>query len=171
MDPRDEFLTLFLRHQGDLRAFLGALLTDPHQRDDVFQEVALVLWKQFDDYDRARSFGAWARGIAANKVLQTRERLARSPVALAPDAIHALLDAFARTEEEQSPDRADALRRCLERLPDHSRQLLAQRYEKGLDVGEIARQLGRSLDSTYQALSRVRARLEDCIRQRLADER
>src|SRR5947209_8679153 len=44
MDDRGEFLTLFLRHQTDLRAFIGSLLRDRHARDDVFQEVALALW-------------------------------------------------------------------------------------------------------------------------------
>ena len=69
MSQHDEFLPLFLAHQGDLRAFIGALIRDAQTREDIFQNVSLTLWESFDRYDRDRSFGAWARGIAARKVL------------------------------------------------------------------------------------------------------
>ena len=29
---------------ADIKAFIGSLVLDPHLRDDLFQEVALVLW-------------------------------------------------------------------------------------------------------------------------------
>src|SRR4051812_31335152 len=76
MTARDRFMELFLRHQDDLRAFLGAMVRDPHARADLFQDVALTLWNRIDTYDPDRPFGAWARGIAAKKVLQLRERSA-----------------------------------------------------------------------------------------------
>ena len=124
MHNQDEFLTLFLRHQVDVRAFIGSLVRDLHTRDDIFQEVALILWNEFARYDRSRSFGAWARGIAARKVLQRYEKDTRSPVPFAPEAIQALLDAYERTEVSES-ERAEALQRCVERLPEKSRRLLA----------------------------------------------
>jgi DNA-directed RNA polymerase specialized sigma24 family protein len=95
MGSPGEFLTLFLEHQVEVRAFLGALVRDPHARDDdLFQEVALALWDEFDRYDRGRPFGAWARGVAAKKVLRRWEREARRPVPFAPEAIQALADAL-----------------------------------------------------------------------------
>lgn len=167
MTVRDRFMELFLRSQDDLRAFIGAMVRDPHARADVFQDVALTLWKQIDAYDPARSFGAWARGVAAKKVLQLRDRSARSPVIFSPEAVAAILDAYDRTERDGA-DRATALRDCLGRLPDRSRQLLAWRYEDGLPGDELARRAGATLDAVYQSLSRLRARLEDCILARLA---
>lgn len=169
MDDRDEFLRRFLRNEADLRAFIGSLVLDPHQRDDVFQEVALALWRQIEAYDASRPFGAWARGVAANKVLQLHDRNARTPVAFAPATIEAVLAAYDRTEADASR-RADALRDCLKRLPDKSRSLLALRYDEELDAEAIARRTQRTLDAVYQALSRIRALLADCIQQRLAIE-
>ena len=81
MDRQEKFLRLFLQHQGDVRAFLGSLVRDPHARDDLFQEVALICWRDFARYDPTRSFGAWARGIAANKVKQWWAQARRAPVA------------------------------------------------------------------------------------------
>jgi RNA polymerase sigma-70 factor (ECF subfamily) len=170
MGSQAEFLTLFLKHQVEVRAFLGALVRDPHARDDLFQEVALVLWGEFDRYDHGRSFGAWARGVAAKKVLQRWEREARRPVPFSPEAIQALLDGYERTEAAASL-RAEALRHCLERLPDRSRRLLELRYDESLKLAQIAERLRATLDAVHKALCRLRTRLHECVERRLAAAR
>jgi RNA polymerase sigma-70 factor (ECF subfamily) len=168
VDGHDEFLLLFLRCEADLKAFIGSLVLDPHHRADVFQEVALALWRQIGTYDPSRPFGAWARGVAAKKVLQLREKSARFPVAFAPETIEAVLAAYERTDGGGTEaDRADALRECVERLPEKARQLLALRYEQDMACEEIARACGSSVDAVYQNLSRLRGRLEECVRRRL----
>jgi RNA polymerase sigma-70 factor (ECF subfamily) len=166
MDRHEEFLKQFLTHQADLRAFIGSLVLDRHAREDVLQEVALILWRQIEQFDPNRRFGAWARGIAANKILQRRQQDARFPLAFPPETIQAVLDAYDRTEEANSA-RGDALQACLEELPDKSRRLLAMRYERELKPEAIAQELRGTVDAVYQALSRLRARLEECIRRKL----
>lgn len=167
MAERETFLRLLLQHETEVRAFVGSLVRDRHAREDVFQEVALALWEQFERYDPRRSFGAWARGIAANKILQRRRQDRRFPVTLSDTAVLSVLAAFDRTEAE-TPSRLDALRACLQKVPEQGRRLLVLRYEQGLACEEIARQTRRTLDAVYQALSRLRSALEECIRRRLA---
>jgi RNA polymerase sigma-70 factor (ECF subfamily) len=167
VDTHVPFMTLFLQHQAEVKAFIGSLVRDRHARDDLFQEVALVLWEKFATYEPGRSFGAWARGIAAKKVLQRWERNGRLPLPLAPETIQALLDAFERTQKPRSAYGA-ALERCMESLPDRARQLLALRYEQSLHLGEIAQRVGSTLDAVHKTLSRLRARLQECVEQRLA---
>lgn len=164
-----QFLKLFLKQETDLRAFIGSLVLDPHVREDVLQEVALVLWENIGSYDATWPFGAWARGIAANKVLQARNQQARFPIAFSPGTIQVILEAYERTETE-APREADALKDCVKELPEKSRELLALRYERELKIEAIAGQLGRTLDAVYQSLSRTRSLLEDCVRRRLAVE-
>jgi len=162
----EQFLKLLLQSEGDIRAFIGAIVPDRHIGDDVFQEVVLALWRDKDSYDPARSFGAWARGVAARKILQQKSQDARFPVAFAPETIQAVLDAYDRTEENSSR-KADALRECVRELPEKSRQILVFRYEEELSCQEIAIKTGRTMDAIYQLLSRIRAQLEECIRRRL----
>ena len=166
MPRNDDFMRHFLSHEGDIRAFIGSLVLDRHVRDDVFQEAALTLWQQFDAYDPARSFGAWARGIAAKKILQRRDQDRRFPLAFSPQTIQAVLDAFNRTESEASR-KADALHECIKLLPDHAREMLTLRYQQNMKPPEIAERSGRTLDAIYQVLSRLRAKLEECIRQHI----
>ena len=51
MERHDEFMRLFLQHQSEMRAFIGSLIRDRHAREDVFQEVSLILWRQFEEFD------------------------------------------------------------------------------------------------------------------------
>lgn len=169
MESNDRFLVLLLRFESDIRAFIGSAIVDAHARDDIFQEVALTLCHKFETYDPQFSFGAWARGIAANKVLEERKRNARFPVRFSPETIHALLDAFNRTEH-QAPVRADALQECVKLLPQDARQILTFRYHDDLKPPEIARRTGRTIEAVYQSLSRLRAKLEECVRRRLSLE-
>ena len=166
MELRDEFMRLFLRHQAEIRAFIGSLIRDRHAREDVFQEVSLILWRQFEQFDEARSFGAWARGIAANKVLQAYDKNARTPLAFSPDAVKAILEAHDRAEDEP-PMQAEDLQRCIEHLPEKSRQLLAMRYEQSLKLETIAERVKSTLHAVHMALTRIRTRLAECIETRL----
>lgn len=168
-DRQEEFLKLLLSSELEIRAFIGSVVRAAHDCDDMFQEVALTLWKEFSRYDRSRSFGAWARGIAVNKLLQRRDQTRRLPLVLSPEAIQAVSSAFDRSEGATSRE-SEALERCLDQLPEKSRQLLALRYERSLKIEEIARELGGTVDAIYQSLSRLRARLQDCVSRRLSSQ-
>lgn len=164
---QEEYLKLLLGCELELRAFIGSIVRGTHDCDDLFQEIALTLWKEFGRYDRSRSFGAWARGVAAVKLMQRWDQVKRQPVVLSPEAIGAVCRAFDRSEELQSRH-SEALEHCLAQLPEKSRRLLALRYERAVPIEQIAGELQATLDSVYQALSRLKTRLQDCINRRLS---
>lgn len=163
---RDQFLSILLAHESDIRAFIGSVVLDRHMRQDIFQDVAMTLWQKFEDYDVARPFGAWARAIAAHKILQCRHQNKRFPVIFPSDAIQAILIAYERTESI-TVDQHEALEECLRGLPDHSRSLLQLRYERDLKADEIASMTGKSVDAVYQTLCRIRSKLSHCVKRRL----
>lgn len=167
MDPQEEYLKLLFGCELEIRAFIGSIVRGPHDCDDLFQEVALTLWKEFPRYDRSRPFGAWARGIASVKLLQRWDKTKRSPVVLSPEAIEAVSRAFDRVESVASR-KSEALEKCLDQLPEKSRRLLALRYERSLEIELIADEMHASADAVYQSLSRLRTRLADCINRRIA---
>jgi RNA polymerase sigma-70 factor (ECF subfamily) len=166
MDRQERFLKLLLRSEADVRAFIGSLVRDRHLREEVFQEAALTLWQKFDAYDPGRSFAAWARGVAARKVLQQRDKLGRAAVPFSDEAIEAVRAAYDRTETTASP-KADALEECVAKLPERSRRLLALRYQQSLKLADVARAVSSTADAVHKALSRLRAALEECVRRRL----
>jgi len=167
MDAQEEYLKLLFGCELEIRAFIGSIVRGSHDCDDVFQDVALTLWKEFPRYDRSRSFAAWARGVAAMKLMQRWDKTKRLPIVLSPEAIQAVSSAFDRSEELAS-GKVEALERCLDQLPEKSRQLLSLRYERSLKIEQIAHEMQATLDAVYQSLSRLRARLLDCVNRRLS---
>ena len=166
-DPHERFISLMTRHQPDIRAFLSSVVWDRHRVEDLLQETALVLWRKYDTYDPSRSFGAWARGIALNLARQSQDRHKASEVALSAPALQAVARAYDATPEFGS-DRQEALRTCLEGLPDPSRRILALRYENSMTLDAIARRLEKRLEAVHMTLSRIRAKLLSCVRQKIA---
>ena len=168
MTSSDHFLPLFLEAQPDLRAFIGAMVRDPAAREDVFQEVSMVLWKSFQKFDQTRSFGAWARGVAAKKIMEDRRLRARLPESVSPEVLEAVAEGFEADETSNKwQARERALKECIEQLPPRSGDLVAQRYAKGAEVDELANNTGMSVDAIYQALSRLRRQLRDCVQRRM----
>jgi RNA polymerase sigma-70 factor (ECF subfamily) len=167
VDRHGEFLTRFLKHQAEVRAFVGSVVRDREAREDVFQEVALVLWQEYEKYDSSRSFGAWARGIAANKIRQRWERSGRWPAALSSEALQAVAEAYDRTEATRTAH-ADALQHCVGQLPEKSRRLLALRYEQALKLHQMSELLETTTDAVHKALSRIRDKLWECVQRRLS---
>ena len=56
----------------------------------------------------------------------------------------------------------------MEALPAKSRRLIDLAYEQRLRGAGIARELQMSRDAVYKSLARIRAKLEACIRKKLA---
>ena len=169
MTERPEFLKHLREQETRLRAYVGTLVRDVQLREDVFQNIVLALWKAWPRYDAERPFGAWARGVATRQVLKAMRENRRFPCIFQPETIALILEQFDRTEDEAS-EREAALRLCIEGLPDHAREVLTLRYTDALPCGEIAQRLGQSLDAIHQTLSRLRARLADCVSRRLNRE-
>jgi RNA polymerase sigma-70 factor (ECF subfamily) len=168
MPSHDAFLPLFLAAQPDLRAFIGAMIRDPAAREDVFQEVSMILWKNFTHYDPARPFGAWARGVAARKILEDKRLRARLPQSCTPETLEALSHGFAKDEAEATwQDREKALNYCLQLLSPRMAGIINDRYQHQRPVDLIARDAAMTVDAVYQTLSRLRRQLRECVQRRL----
>jgi RNA polymerase sigma-70 factor (ECF subfamily) len=163
---RPAFQDLLNTHGPRLRAFIGTLVRDPHIREDVFQNVSVALWRSFDRYDPERPFGPWALGVAARQVLKSQREDRRFPCIFPPETIALIQEQFERTDGGAG-ERHAALQDCVGRLPQSSRDLLAMRYSQELPCPEIAKRLSVSLDAVHQQLSRLRARLSECVTRRL----
>jgi RNA polymerase sigma-70 factor, ECF subfamily len=167
MSSPEPFLPLFLETQSDLRAFIGSVVRDPIAREDIFQEVSLVLWKSFSKYDPTRSFGAWARGIAIRKIMESRRQLARLPDSLTEEVLDRVSAAFESPENHTRAQQERALEQCVEQLPPKSGKLFSERYGRGRSIEELATEVGLSVDAIYQSLSRIRRLLRECVSRRV----
>jgi len=161
---RLKFMRMYLAAQPPIRSYLLSLLRDAADADDVFQEVSLVLWERFGDYDDHHPFLNWAFGIARNHVARWRRSRSRTRVWLPPEVEEKLAETAAELEEELAPQRK-VLEACLRKLGGHARDILALRYQQGLSLQQIASIKRMTLNAVNKALGKIRGALMDCARQ------
>lgn len=163
------FLRAFTTHEPAIRAFVRRLVPSRTDADDVLQEVAIVLWERFDDFQEQGDFRAWAYGIARMKALSRLRDLSRDRVVLAGDVIE-LIALSSLQEDLQLERERDMLERCFQKVPPNEQRLLAMAYETDARMQDVAAVSGRSVRGFYQWLYRMRSTLLECIRRELAKE-
>jgi RNA polymerase sigma-70 factor (ECF subfamily) len=132
---------------------------------DLVQEVMLAGLARFPGGEAPVP---WLFGTAKNLFRRhLRDRRRRAAIA---DLEH-----FDRLWTEQARDGTgdaarDALRRCLEQLPERSRAVLELRYGEELERAAIARRTGLGEEGVKSLLVRTRTVLADCVRRRMDRE-
>ncbi len=164
---REAFIHCISHAESTLRAFIAGALAAVDERADFFQEVVLILWRQFERYDEARPFLPWAMGVAVRRMKEEYRRVKRRPSLLSPEHLEGLANALAAGAMADPMEEEEALARCLEGLPEHAARLVRRRYFEETSIESLGTETGQSPAALYQTLSRLRRRLADCIRQRL----
>ena len=163
------FLRLFLQNGRRLYAYILTLLPHRADADDVLQEASLVMWDKFDAEHPPADFVAWGCRIAYFKVLDFCKKRQRCRVRFSQPVLERLAEtAVEQAATLQLDERREALNDCLAKLKPRDRELLAQRFADDVTVESLAAQLGRSADTVYKALAKIRQALYDCVTRALA---
>ncbi len=166
-DATAAFVALLMEHRHRLFAFITKQLVNPADVEDVFQKTSIVLWKKMDQFEADGSFFHWACGIAFNEVRNFLTVQRRSRLMFDAELI-ALLAEEAEAEAERSEARLKALRECMPLFPDRQQEILRRCYMGSESITDVAESLGRERTALYKQLARLKAKLLDCMRLRLA---
>ena len=158
----DQFIVLFANDAHRLRAYVFALVPRWSDADDVMQQVSLVLWKKFDQFEPGTNFFAWACRIARLEAKNYLRRHRRERGLFGGAFIDVVADEASGMADELA-DRRRALRSCIEKLGPAHRELLRLRYEEAGSIEAVAGSLKLSSAAVYKALSRIRQTLSRCV--------
>jgi len=164
-----ELAAQFMGQRHSLTAFIEGLVRDPAAAEDIFQEVWIRLAEAAEKGTAIEDLPRWCRGVAKNLILHYwRDRRSDREV---PDSRIADVVEIAFAEQEKAVEgwleKRTALARCIDRLPDHARDLLRMKYDQGRSMADIGRLLRRSLNGVMVSLSRLRNALSDCVEKQL----
>jgi RNA polymerase sigma-70 factor (ECF subfamily) len=168
-EQHDQFLRLFMEHEEALRLFVRSLLFNQEESREVMQEVAIVLWRKFDDSLDGPSFRRWAFGVARMEALAFRRDRARDRHIFGDD-IAELLERAVQEEAGALERERSALEACVGKLPAKQRELVDTAYEPGVKKNDLACKLGWTSMALYKKLHRIRLQLMECIRREMASE-
>ena len=166
----DQFLRLFMVHEEALRLFVRSMLFNHEEAREVMQDVAIVLWRKFDDSLDSQSFRRWAFGVARMEVLSFRRDKARDRHTFGDEVLE-LLERTVAEEFDTLDTELGALENCLGKLPDKQRELLHSAYGPKVKMNDLAAQLGWTPMSLYKKLHRIRMQLMKCMQRELASEK
>jgi RNA polymerase sigma-70 factor (ECF subfamily) len=158
-----------MRNQGQIYAFILALMPNRHDADDIMQETVTLMWRKFDSFKQGTNFSAWGRAVARNRIMKFFDRHRRSRVRFSDELLRAI-----EKQTESSLDQMDrfvsALRECVEKLEETDRRVIRMRYEQEVPTKQIADLLGSSIHATYRSMARIHRTLERCIRRAVTRE-
>jgi RNA polymerase sigma-70 factor (ECF subfamily) len=166
-----EFVRLLIGVQPLLRSFIGHLLPMSDSRDDLLQEVSMVMWQKRTSFtiagDAEKDFRNWAYTIARFVVMSHQKQAKRqNQLIFSDDLIHTLASEFEESDPRMT-ERMPALGRCLQKVPSDDRRLLLERYSQHGAVESHARVGGRSSAALRGMLFRLRIALRRCVEQEL----
>lgn len=165
--PEGDFLRIFMQHENALRAFARALLPTWDAVDEVLQESSVVMWRKLAQLDSADHFLPWAKVIVRFEVLRLRRNFSRDRHVFGD----AVIELLAKEAEEVSDDvwerERDALKDCLEKLAEHHRELVLAPYAIQGGVMRVSEATGRTVNSLYKLLGRLREKLVLCVEDKL----
>ena len=157
------------QHQRMLFRWLRALGCEPHRAEEHCQDALLAGLPHGIEQRQPRVAAAWLRTAARNLYWQQLRREQRRPDHAALTEVEASWEAW-DADDDGGDAAIEALRGCLQAAPERDRQLLDLRYRDNASRGAMATALGIGQAAIKQALRRARARLQDCITNKLAKE-
>lgn len=161
----EKFVRLFSRYEGNVRAFVASLLPNWQGVDEVMQEASIVMWRKFDQFDTNdpdSSFKAWAFMIARYEVLKYRRKWATDRLVFDEELLEVLSEEAAVMCENQD-ERIHALRTCIQKLQPNQQKMIKACYEDECSIKDVAKKIGKTQTALYQALSKIRRSLHQCI--------
>ena len=179
--PRDSVSTAELRerfteHLAECQAYLFgnvfAMVQNVADAEDICQRASVILWGKFDQYVEGTNFRAWALKIAQYEAMNFVRRRRRDRLFLCEQALEALIEQQTRDERTEASNEGitTRLNHCLDKLPQHQRQLIKLYYEGSGTISQIAKALSRSENAVRVAMHRTRLVLRDCVDSSRAEE-
>lgn len=137
--------------------------------EDIVQDVFVEFVSNAEKWDLDRDVHALLFAITKNKAqIRWRETTRAMPEKLRLLSEHVRRLAESDFEEPYHRTKIEALQRCLERLPEKSRQVVELFYFKELSARQLSEILQVKQNTVHRALARLRDGLRTCIEQLLA---
>jgi RNA polymerase sigma-70 factor (ECF subfamily) len=168
---RDQLIERLQARRTLIISVLRLILHDRQLAQDVFQELMLVIYHQWQDFDTARDLEPWVIGIAKNLAFGARRKQGRYLAFLEDPLLETMIEEVEIAGiESELVRRKRALAPCLRRLRLDYRRLIRFRFWRPLAYEQIAAQTGRTVGSLHIRLHRVKGLLHDCVQKRLSKE-
>ncbi len=168
----EDLLRTAFKYQDALTSHAFGLLQDWSLAQDAVQETFIVLQRKHAEFHPGANVFTWARQILryeALNLLRSRQREA----CFGDEELFNLVEQQFEKHLDQDAlgaleSRKAALQHCMTRLDRDSVSLLLGFYKDSLSCERLSQLHHKSVNAVRLSLSRIRTKLRDCVRSRLA---
>lgn len=163
-ERRRAFLEVLERYGPPLRRLCGVYADSRDDREDLFQEICLALWRALPQFRGEASLRTFVYRVGHNRGLTFRAQARRREAPLGdqgrPGDTEPVSPDPPADETADTGQRVEALRRAIRGLPPLLREVIVLRLE-GLSTPEAAAVLGITENNAAVRLTRARTALRD----------
>ena len=164
--PNDCFEALYSRYVNKVYRRCLSMTKDSDQAQDFTQDIFLRAFSRLDRFEQRSTFSTWLYSISYNYCVDQLQNAKRRPtVSLLDNHDYGLTDSDDAARYES---RMQHLAQVMKSLPPDEVQLLRMKYEDGLDIETIGRQLNLSNSAIKMRLKRSRDKIRQICQRDLA---
>ena len=154
---------LFMRHHARIYRFVTRQTGSDVMADDIANEVFLELWRQAPAFEGRSEVSTWLLGIARFKALSALRKKKEEWI---DDEAAAAVPDMADTPEVavMKDDKATALKRMVNALPEEHRTVVDLAYYHAKSVGEIAAILSIPVATVKTRMFYARKKLGEALK-------
>jgi RNA polymerase sigma-70 factor (ECF subfamily) len=157
---RQAFMEMVDAHGPAVMGMLRRMCRNNHDAEDVFQETAIRVWRNFASRPRLRNPRAWLMTIAYRTFLDQKVRGRRQHESFvdAPDT-----RSESPLEKTSKADEVQNMLAAMEDLPEMVREVVVLHYSGGLSLRETAAVLGISTGTVKSRLNAALVKLRSVL--------
>jgi len=153
-------MALVDEHGAALMALIRRLCGNPHDADDVFQETAVRVWRNFSSYPRLRNPRGWLLTIGYRAFIDSRGQHRRFEPLADPGDVRENSPSELAARAEAS----DLVNLAIADLPAAIREVVALHYTGGLTLKETAAAMNISEGTVKSRLNAALLKLRSVLK-------
>lgn len=165
-DADFDFNEHFAHHEAEFRAYARSLLPTWDAVDEVIQSASLVMWRKLDEVDLPKGFLPWGKCVVRFEAQKYCRTKARDHHVFDPELLN-LLATHLDEDESSFGQEQEILEACLDKVSATNRRLVLAPYRGHGVLTKLAEASGRTRNSLYKQIRRIRNRLQQCVEEKL----
>ncbi|NIV95698.1 sigma-70 family RNA polymerase sigma factor [candidate division KSB1 bacterium] len=175
----DAFKRLFDQYKLNVYNFVLRMLGEPHDAEDVVQEVFVKMYRKLATLRESRYFSTWLFSIARNESVNFLNRQRKKTMDSIDDENADLADKLISQDSSdvnsphgrfETSELDELLQSALNELPEINRSAFILGVIEGYSYKDVSKMLGCSINNVKSRVFRARAQLSQRLRPYLQGE-
>ena len=157
---RDAFRELYLDYHRRLTRFLGRLMRNPADAEEIVNDTLWIVWTKAPEFRGASRVSTWIFGIAYRRSLKKLRAVMRYERVIQRELLES--DIIAHVDSKAS-EQQQALRHALAQLSTDQRLVMEFAYFLGHSCAEIAEIVGAPVNTVKSRMLHARKKLQSIL--------